>query len=153
MSDSSWTSALENATPILTNPGHSGMTGMTYVQALGRYIMVVWYYHHDSFSQAIQEKDLGTTLEFFEAGKPWGPWTRVKSFDTSGFGWYTPIIGQRFQAAMDRNTVTAYLYATGASFHEPDAGADTSLYKLNYLKITLSTKPLDHNRPAYIGSK
>jgi hypothetical protein len=128
------------------------MTGMTYITALGRYVMVVWHYHKGNFEQAIQEKDLGTVLEFFEAGKPWGPWTKVKTFDTGGLGWYTPVIGQRFQTTVERGTVTAFLYATGFR-SKPEGGLDPTLYKLNYIPLTLSAQPLTHKDPAFVGGQ
>jgi hypothetical protein len=141
MLSGSWTSELANAKPILTNPGKSGMTGMTYLDALHRYVMVSWHYHVDNFDEGIRQRDLGTVLEFFEASKPWGPWSKVKTFDTGGFGWYTPIIGQRFQTLVDGHTMKAFLYATGF-YTKPQGGLDFALYKLNYMPVTLSTKPL-----------
>ena len=128
MKGDGWTSELNEAKPILSNPGQSGMTGMTYIGALHRYVMVVWHYTQYSFQTAWRKKDLSTTLEFFESPKPWGPWSKVKSLKTESLGWYTPIIGQRFQATVGPTTVTAFLYATGAP------------YKLSYMPVVLSTQ-------------
>jgi hypothetical protein len=150
MHESSWTSSLDGAKPILVNLHHSSMTGVTYIPALGRYVLVVWHYHQPNFAQAIKAKDLGTVLEFYEAGMPWGPWTKVKGFDTGNLGWYTPIIGQRFQKQLDANSVTAILYATGFT-SKPEGGLDPMLYKLDYMPITLSTAPLQHNDPKFVG--
>jgi hypothetical protein len=150
MQDGSWARSLDGARPILANPRRSSMTGATYVPALGRYVLVAWHYHKKNFEAAIQDKDLGTVLEFFEAGKPWGPWTKVKSFDTGRLGWYTPIVGQRFQKAVDSHTVTAVLYSSGFSL-KPEGGFDATLYKLNYMAITLSTRPLPHKDPDFVG--
>ena len=152
MQDGSWAPSPEAAKSILVSPRHLSMTGMSYVPSLGRYVMVAWRYHKDNFAQAIQAKDLGTVLEFFEAGKPWGPWTKVKTFDTDKLGWYTPIIGQRFQKTIDSKTVTAVLYATGFT-SKPEGGLDATLYKLDYMPITLSTRPLEHNDPAFVGGR
>ncbi len=152
MQDASWTQKLNEAKPILTHPGKSSMTGMTYIDALHRYVMVVWHYHRDNFEQGIKAQDLGTVLEFFESPKPWGPWTRVKAFDTGRLGWYTPIVGQRFQTSLDSSTVKAYFYATGF-LTKPEGGLDMALYKLNYIPITLSTKPLPNNNPNFVGGR
>ena len=152
MQDASWTASSEAARAVLVNPRRSSMTGMTYIPDLGRYVMVAWHYHKKNFEAAIQEKDLGTVLEFFEAGRPWGPWTKVKTFDTGKLGWYTPIVGQRFQKSVDAERVTAILYATGFT-SKPEGGLDPALYKLDYMPITLSTKSLQHKDPAYAGAR
>jgi hypothetical protein len=150
MCGDSWTSSLDQAKPILTNPGRSSMTGMTYIEQLNRYVMVVWHYHGANFERAIKNKDLGTVLEFFEAGKPWGPWTLVKSFDTGRLGWYAPIIGQRFQSVVDAHAVRSFMYVTGLRTM-PQGGLDFDLYKLNYIPVTLSTVPLRHSVPGFVG--
>jgi hypothetical protein len=148
----SWTSNLQQASPILANPGRSSMTGMTYIEGLQRYVMVLWHYNQKNFVAGIEKKDLSTVLEFFEAGKPWGPWHKVKSFETGHLGWYTPIIGQRFQTNIDAGIVTAYFYATGFRTR-PEGGLDMSLYKLNYIPVTLSTRPLQHKDPRFVGAR
>jgi hypothetical protein len=141
MADTSWTSKIDEARPVLARPLKCGMTGMTYITALHRYVMVLWHVPRESLEQDIKEQVYGTTLEFFEAPKPWGPWSRVKAFETGASGWYTPIIGQRFQVSVDRSAVRAILYASGGG------------YKLNYMTITLSTIPLPHNDPAFVGAR
>jgi len=152
MQDGSWTSKSDDAVPILANSQRCSMTGMTYIAGLRRYVMPMWSYTHVSFATAIDNKDLSTTVAFYEAPRPWGPWTKVKSFNTGRLGWYTPIIGQRFQAKLDDNTVQAFFYATGF-LSKPEGGLDSALYKLNYMPITLSTKPLTHKDPAFVGGK
>jgi hypothetical protein len=150
MRPNSWTPHLKQAGAILTNPGKSSMTGMTYIEGLHRYIMVAWHYHRDNFEQGIEEKDLSTVLEFFEAPKPWGPWSKVKTFETGRLGWYTPIIGQRFQTVVNGSTVKAFIYSTGF-YTKPEGGLDFTLYKMNTIPITLSTEPLPHSDPAFVG--
>ena len=150
--DGNWTANLAAASPILTEPEQCSMTGMTYIEGLHRYLMVVWHYSQVSFATAILKKDLSTVLEFFEAPKPWGPWTKVKSFNTTRLGWYTPIVGQRFQVAVNSTTVTAFLYATGFASNA-QGGLIPGLYKLNYMPITLATQPLHQNDPAYVGGR
>jgi hypothetical protein len=152
MQDGSWSASLKRAVPILVSQGHSGMTGVTYIPALGRYVMVAWHYHAFNFAQAIERRDLGTVLEFLEAGKPWGPWHRIKVLDTGRLGWYTPIIGQRFQTEIGSGAVKAFFYATGFT-SKPEGGLDLALYKLNYLPITLSTAPLEHKDPTFVGAR
>ena len=124
---------------------------MTYIESLRRYVMVPWHYRHANFKEAILAKDLATTVEFFEAPKPWGPWTLVKSFETGRLGWYSTIVGQRFQTEVNANTVKAILYTTGF-YTTPEGSLDWTLYKLNYLPITLSTQPLKKD-PRFVGGR
>jgi hypothetical protein len=152
MSDGAWSTHLGQAHPVLKNAGKSSMTGMTYIESLHRYVLVSWHYNQDNFEAGIKAQDLSTVLEFFEAPEPWGPWSRVKRLDTGKLGWYTPIIGQRFQKVTADGTVRAFLYATGF-FTKPAGGLDMSLYKLNYLPITLSTRPLSHEDRAFVGGR
>ena len=44
IADSSWASDMNKAKPVLENRSNCSMTGMTYIPALGRYVMVVWHY-------------------------------------------------------------------------------------------------------------
>jgi hypothetical protein len=152
MQQGGWTSSLDRAKPILTIPGRAGMTGMTYIEALHRYVLVAWHYHQDSFVLATKAQDLGTVLEFFEAPTPWGAWTKVKTLASERLGWYAPVIGQRFQTVVNANTVSAFLYAAGL-YTKPEGGLGWSLYKFNYIPITLSTEPLQHNDPVFVGGK
>ena len=138
MADGGWTSRMSDATPVLADAGRAGMTGMTYISALRRYVMVVWHYTQVSFQTAVEKKDMSTVLEFFEAPKPWGPWLRVRTFETGQLGWYAPVIGQRFQTSTASNSVEAFLYTTGFKT-KPEGGLDWSLYKMTYLPIVLST--------------
>jgi hypothetical protein len=67
-----------------------------------------------------------------------GPWTEFRRFNTGEFGWYTPIIGQRFQTPIDENTVHVILYTSGINF------AGHATYCLTSFPITLSTTTLLH---------
>ncbi len=130
MSDGNWSADINRAKPVLESPSHCSMTGMTYLPALGRYVMVVWHYTTYDL-----RKDPRTINEYYEAPRPWGPWTRFKTIDTDQAGWYVPIVAQKFQKAVDANTVTAVLYRTGNY-------QNATLYRLNYVPITLSTVTL-----------
>ena len=141
MKDESWTSDMEKSEPVLTNKMNSSMTGMTYINGLDRYVMVVWHYTTYNL-----RTDPRTINEFFEAPDPSGPWTKFKTLDTEELGWYVPIIGQRFQQVVDDNTVKCILYPTGNY-------QNRELYKLNYIPVTLSTKPLEHKDSLYVGGR
>ena len=70
MEDGNWTANLASAGSVLSHPGESSMTGMTYIEALHRYVMVVWHYSQVSFQTAILRKDLSTVLDFYESPRP-----------------------------------------------------------------------------------
>jgi hypothetical protein len=130
MSANNWASDIKQAKPVLENRTNCSMTGMTYLPALGRYVMVVWHYTTYNL-----RKDPRTINEYYEAPKPWGPWTRFKTIDTGKLGWYVPIVAQKFQTAVDAHSAKCILYATGNY-------QNRSMYKVNYFPITLSTVPL-----------
>jgi hypothetical protein len=48
--------------------------------------------------------------------------------------------------------VTAILYATGFTSN-PEGGLEHGRYKLNFMPLTLSTKPLPHNNPSFVGGR
>ena len=150
--DASWGPRADQAAPILPDANNAGMTGMTYIPGFGRYVMVVWHYHYHSYLRAMQHRDVATVLEFFEAPRPWGPWTRFKTLDTGPLGWYAPVIGQRFQVAADAQTVTCFLYAPGL-YYTPAGEMSLLRYRFNYMPITLSTAVLPHADPAYVGGR
>jgi hypothetical protein len=130
MEDGNWTGELVEAKPILQDPMNCSMTGMTYIPGLGRYIMVVWHYATYDL-----RTDPRTINDYYEAPKPWGPWTKFKTVNTEKLGWYVPIIGQKFQTVVDANTVKCILYRTGNY-------QNSQLYKLDYVVVTLSTVAL-----------
>jgi hypothetical protein len=130
MLDDKWVSDMNTAKPILEDPLNCSMTGMTYIPALGRYVMVVWHYTTYNL-----RTDPRTINDYYESPTPWGPWAKFKTIDTGVMGWYVPIIGQKFQTAGDAHSVNCILYPTGNY-------QNSKLYKLNYIPVTLSTVPL-----------
>lgn len=70
-----WSQNLADATSIFTWPRSVGQLSMSYVPALGRYLMCVSYSRGDA-----QE----TTSYVLDAPSPWGPWTMVGYWE--GFG-------------------------------------------------------------------
>ena len=130
MLDDNWTGEIDRAKPILQDPLNCSMTGMTYIPNLGRYVMVVW--HYTTYNLRTDPRTINT---YYEAPKPWGPWTKFKTIDTDKLGWYVPIVGQKFQKLVDVNTVDCILFPTGNY-------QNRNLYKLNFIPITLSTVPL-----------
>lgn len=130
MRSSSWVHDMNASKPILSDPLNCSMTGMTYIPALRRYVMIVW--HYKTYNLLV---DARTINDYYEAPAPWGPWMKFKTVDTDQLGWYVPIIGQKFQASVDANHVNCVLFPTGNYMN-------SALYKLNFMPITLSTTPV-----------
>jgi hypothetical protein len=130
MSSRNWKSDITKSHPILQNATNCSMTGMTYISALKRYVMVVWHYTTYDLRADPRTIDI-----FYEAPKPWGPWTPFKTIDSGKLGWYVPIISQKFQTPKGPGKVDCILFATGNY-------QNRELYKVNYIPITLSTEPL-----------
>jgi hypothetical protein len=110
--DESWTRDLAAARPIIENPLKCGETGVTYLPALGRYILVAWYYPGDPNVDA----DVSSII-FYEAPHPWGPWTMIKEESTAPQGWYCPRVLSKWQSGQG-NQLDAILVASG-DYYEP----------------------------------
>jgi len=129
MLDQNWVADMNKAKPILADPLNCSMTGMSYIPALGRYVMIVWHYTTYNL-----RTDPRTINDYYEAPFPWGPWTKFKTIDTGVLGWYVPIICQKFQSAADAHSVNCILYLTGNYQNQ-------KLYKVNFMPVKLSTMP------------
>ena len=128
MAGRNWAGRVDLAAPILQDPLNCSMTGMTYIPGLGRYLMVVWHYKTYNL-----RTDSRTINDYYEAPRPWGPWTRFKTIDTDKLGWYVPVVGQKFQRKVNAHTVECVLFPTGNY-------QNSALYKLNFIPITLSAR-------------
>lgn len=127
MQNRGWSNDVNKSKPVLQDSMNCSMTGMTYIRDLKRYVMVVWHYTTYNL-----RTDPRTINDYYEAPKPWGPWTKFKSVDTDMLGWYVPIIGQKFQTKVNAGAVQCMLYPTGYYINP-------CLYKMNYIPVTLST--------------
>jgi hypothetical protein len=111
--DRSWSKDMDLATLIIDRPLQCGETGVTYIPSIGRYILVAWYYPGDPNVETDE-----TRLLFYEAPKPWGPWTFVKEEISNPEGWYCPRILSKWQQKSG-NEVDAILVA-GGDYYEMD---------------------------------
>jgi hypothetical protein len=94
MRDSSWSKDMGTAAFIIDAPGRCGETGVTYLPALNRYVMVAWYY---PVGNGHAGKIEATEFAFYESPKPWGPWKEVKKVPIEPQGWYIPRVLSKFQ--------------------------------------------------------
>lgn len=95
MDAAAWSHDMNKAGLVLDAPGKLGMTGSVYVAALKRYLMIGWYFPAGSDWVDV-EKPKSTVWDFYEAAKPWGPWTRIGSKEYQPEGYYSPQICPKF---------------------------------------------------------
>lgn len=109
MRDSSWTKDADKATLIIDAPARCGETGVTYLPALKRYVMVAWYY---PVGNGHAGKIESTEFEFYESPKPWGPWKEVRKVHVEPQGWYIPRVLSKFQSRVGQN-LQAFIAVAG----------------------------------------
>jgi hypothetical protein len=91
---SAWTTKMEEAKPVLHNPGKLGMTGSVYLPERRRYLLIGWYY--PAGGGKAKDACTYTVWDFYEAPKPWGPWRQIGSHQFSPQGYYSPQICPKF---------------------------------------------------------
>ena len=92
--DSSWSSDMTKATPVISDKDHLGMTGAVYLPAQKSYLMICWYY--PAGGGKMPDACTKTTWNFRVAPHPWGPWRSVGTHDFSPQGYYCPEICPKF---------------------------------------------------------
>jgi len=123
--DRSWSRQADAAKPILQRSGKLGETGAVYLPARQRYMMIGWYY--PAGSGKLKDASKTTVWDFYEAPKPWGPWTQIHSHNFSPQGYYCPGICPKFQTDARVYVLTAGDFNSGFEF-----------YRLTVLPIDLS---------------
>jgi hypothetical protein len=93
----SWTSKMNDAMPVLKDPGKFGMTGAAYLHHYQRYLMIGWYYPAGGGKMKGASTD--TIWNFYESPRPWGPWTKIGSYESKPSGYYSPQVCPKFQAS------------------------------------------------------
>lgn len=92
--DSAWSHDMKRAVLVLDAPGKLGMNGAVWVPALGRYVMIGWYYPAGGGKLPGASKE--TNWDFYEAPKPWGPWSKIASHKAAPQGYYSPQLWPKF---------------------------------------------------------
>lgn len=125
MKNAVWSPNSKDAKPILAQARRFGMTGAVYLFSHHRYFMIGWYY--PAGGGKIKDACLHTVWDFYESPHPWGPWTRVGSYDSTPAGWYSPEVCPRFQTD---NRIVAW---TAGNWNDPDS------YRLTLVPLELTT--------------
>ena len=136
--DNSWSARISDAQPILSLPARCGQGPITYIPALGVYLLISWYNPrplHKWF-----EPD-GMNYDFYQAERPWGPWKPMNSFSdqflAAGSNMYGPALCPKFQNE-EGGGVRVILFTSGCQFEDKPAG----IYKAWTIPVLLHTKPL-----------
>ena len=93
----SWSGNMNAARPILKASRRFGMTGAVYLPAHQRYFMIGWFY--PAGGGKMKAAATHTTWEFYESPQPWGPWTRIGSYESVPSGYYCPQVCPKFQTS------------------------------------------------------
>jgi hypothetical protein len=83
-----WTRRVRDARAIFRDRGFTSMTGMHYLPAFRRFLLMQWAYVNLDAPDAWQH----TRLSLYEAPQPWGPWALVHRDPDwgNGAGYYNP---------------------------------------------------------------
>jgi hypothetical protein len=120
-----WSKDMNEAKPVLEGARRFGMTGAVYLHAHKRYFMIGWYY--PAGGGKLEGAQTHTAWDFYESPQPWGPWTRIGSYDSQPSGYYSPQVCPEFQTA---NRIFAF---TAGNWDSP---AD---YRLTVVPLEIST--------------
>jgi hypothetical protein len=122
LKDRAWAKTIEQATPVLADPGHIGMSAVQYIEPLAVYVLGQWRYPPDTFG--------GPTVWCFRtAPRPWGPWQALAE-QVFADGYYNPAAMPKFISSDGRRIV----FSTAGNFQKPQ-----TLYKLNTVPVQLET--------------
>ncbi len=129
MEDSAWMSDMAGAKLVLDAPGRLGMNGAVWVPGLRRYIMIGWYY--PAGGGKIKDACHTTNWDFYEAPKPWGPWTKVSTCVSSPQGWYSPQLCPKFTSEDGRRLFVM----TAGDWNQP------KYYRLTIVPLRVEGQP------------
>ena len=121
----SWTGNMHRALPVLSNPGRVGMTGAAYLHRYQRYLMIGWYY--PAGGGKMEGAATHTVWDFYESPRPWGPWTKIGSYDSKPSGYYSPQVCPKFQ------TSEHVLAFTAGNWNNPND------YRLTVIPLKITT--------------
>ena len=125
LNDSAWNRDSSQAMLILDSPGKLGMNGMVYVPELDRYLMIGWYY--PAGGGKMKDACRETIWDFYQAPKPWGPWTKISSYRSFPQGYYSPQVWPKF----NRDGGRSLFVFTAGDWNNPE------VYRLTVVPISL----------------
>ena len=124
---------LDACYPILSRPFCFGQTGMLYLEAIKRYVVIGWHYpgldrnernHH--WSQ----------WDFFTAPNPWGPWRLFHTHHWRKEGYYNPVMPSAY---LNADGLSGWILACG-DFMTHSAPVESTLYTLWLIPLTFEVE-------------
>ncbi len=126
-----WTSDPMRKRAVLSDSYKLSMAGAQYIPQMKRYIMTQAYYPEPYSTNFDTSK---TCFKFYEAEKPWGPWTEFYECEYNGYGFYTPsIISETITG--DENECSMMILTAG---DWQTCMAEDTVYRLAAIKMTLT---------------
>jgi hypothetical protein len=113
--DPLWSPRADDARYMFSSPGQTSMTGVHYIPGLDTYVMPQWHHpllHIETFPARWQT----TQLRFYEASRPWGPWSLFHVADSHPEGFYNPTLPLPW---LSEDGTRGWLLASG-DFTPPD---------------------------------
>jgi len=142
-SAASWSGNVYETTPILARPARCGQTPITWVPALGRYLLISWY-NPEPLAKWYQPTEM--RYDFYVAEYPWGPWSPLASFSdrflAPGYNMYGPSLCAKYQVAT-RDEVVVPMFTAGCQFEDKPTG----IYKCWMIPVLFRTAPLPAHTP------
>jgi len=144
-----WTGSVGAATPVLTASHRLSQASVQYVPGLRRYVMTSFFYNRfdqcwpwvfssQNASCSGADEARQTTLSFYQAPAPWGPWTQFFSQDTSGLatpGLYDPTLVSKFVRA---DGLSQTLFSSG-DFVLPFLSSSATTYSLHTFPLAMTS--------------
>jgi hypothetical protein len=149
LSDHAWSSQWADAQPILRSPAHCGQGPITFIPALGAYLLISWY-NPRTLHKWFQPDEM--KYDFYQAGHPWGPWALLSSFSdrflAAGSNMYGSALCPKFQKEEGDGT-RVILFTSGCQFEDEPSG----IYKAWCIPVLLhstvlpSARSINYNDP------
>lgn len=153
---SDWTNDVRSPdiTKLIEDPGNLGQCDITYIEPLGRYIILTWGWLYDDGSFRDPEADswlsyttphfnrsFTTFWQVYESPMPWGGWTKVGStiYSNDPDAFYNPHIMNNFMEIDENNPNVVHTFVGTAGEWENDCRLvnDTNRCNLNMIPLTL----------------
>ena len=105
-----WSPDLREALPVLRESNHLASASIMYVPALHTYILASWYYPGCHGYSAPGCDVHRTRWVWYQAPKPWGPWTKFWEPEWFPAGYYNPILVSKF---LSSDGMSGWVFSAG----------------------------------------
>jgi hypothetical protein len=103
-----WGNDLQHAHKIISNPKQCGESGITYIPALKKYILIAWFYTGNGRDNTDE-----TVFNVYLSDNLWTGWELVSQKINNPEGWYCPRVLSKWQTVNPDGSVTVYVCTAG----------------------------------------